>query len=242
MQAKEKERKEAEKERVEKIRVQEKEKVAKEKEKAQQIKEQEREKVQQIKEKEREKLELLKEKQKDQIAKEKEKVRLAKEREKEKREKERGKKNVEAEKKREQIAKAKAEKEEKPKRARSAYTYFFSEHMGILKQQNPSDTIPALAKKCGEQWKALEAQKKEKFLKLANDDKQRATRDRQNYIKTHPKRPMSGYMLFCQEFRKEIKEKEPNLSLTEVSVKAGHKWKQLSDAEKKKNFPRSSCF
>jgi len=83
----------------------------------------------------------------------------------------------------------------------------------------------------GKHWKH---KKKEKFLKLANDDKQRATRDRQNYIKTHPKRPMSGYMLFCQEFRKEIKEKEPNLSLTEVSVKAGHKWKQLSDAEKKK--------
>merc|ERR1712113_462085 len=44
-----------------------------------------------------------------------------------------------------------------------------------------------------------------------------------------PKRPMNGFFLFAQEFRK----KEPNLKVTEATKKAGDQWKNFTPIQKK---------
>ncbi|RLN36230.1 HMG1/2-like protein [Panicum miliaceum] len=48
-----------------------------------------------------------------------------------------------------------------------------------------------------------------------------------------PKRPPSAFFVFMEEFRKDYKEKHPNVKQVSVIGKAGgEKWKSLSDDEK----------
>lgn len=47
-----------------------------------------------------------------------------------------------------------------------------------------------------------------------------------------PKRPMTSYMMWFSSNRNEIKEKNPEASLTELSKIAGEMWREM-DAEKK---------
>lgn len=44
-----------------------------------------------------------------------------------------------------------------------------------------------------------------------------------------PKRPMSAYMLWLSEIREQIKQEYPGISVTELSKKAGEKWKLVED-------------
>ena len=44
-----------------------------------------------------------------------------------------------------------------------------------------------------------------------------------------PKKPMSGYMIWLNESRESIKKEYPGISITELSKKAGEKWKELGD-------------
>ncbi|KNA04843.1 hypothetical protein SOVF_195910 [Spinacia oleracea] len=49
-----------------------------------------------------------------------------------------------------------------------------------------------------------------------------------------PKRPMSGYFLFLEDFRKVYKEEHPDSKgVKEVAKEAGAKWKSMTDEEKK---------
>ncbi|XP_011407472.1 PREDICTED: FACT complex subunit Ssrp1-like [Amphimedon queenslandica] len=47
-----------------------------------------------------------------------------------------------------------------------------------------------------------------------------------------PKKPLSSYMLWLQEMRPSLKKKHPELSITEMSKKAGQLWKELKDKSK----------
>lgn len=49
-----------------------------------------------------------------------------------------------------------------------------------------------------------------------------------------PKRPMSGYFVFMEDFRKVYKEEHPDSKgVKEVAKEAGAKWKSMTDEEKK---------
>merc|ERR1711920_921387 len=48
--------------------------------------------------------------------------------------------------------------------------------------------------------------------------------------KNKPKRPLTGFFLFTNDFRK----LHPDMKLTELTKTAGLKWKALDDAKKKK--------
>lgn len=48
-----------------------------------------------------------------------------------------------------------------------------------------------------------------------------------------PKRSMSSFMFFANEKRKEVKDKEPLLKMTEIGKKLAEMWKELSASEKK---------
>ncbi|OMJ18732.1 High mobility group protein B3 [Smittium culicis] len=49
-----------------------------------------------------------------------------------------------------------------------------------------------------------------------------------------PKRPVSSYILFCNDYREKIKLLEPTLSSQDVSKRMGELWNGISDEEKKK--------
>jgi high mobility group protein B3 len=49
-----------------------------------------------------------------------------------------------------------------------------------------------------------------------------------------PKRPKTGYILFCGEKREEVKSKNKNMSATEITSKLAELWKKISEKDKKK--------
>merc|ERR1712227_755532 len=48
------------------------------------------------------------------------------------------------------------------------------------------------------------------------------------------KKPLSGFMLWLKENRPALKEKHPDLSVTDIARKGGEEWKKLSDKVKAK--------
>ncbi|ELP91313.1 hypothetical protein EIN_153200 [Entamoeba invadens IP1] len=48
-----------------------------------------------------------------------------------------------------------------------------------------------------------------------------------------PKKPQTAYMLYLNEHRAEIKEKFPDMKVTEVAKKAGENWKAMGEEDKK---------
>ena len=56
---------------------------------------------------------------------------------------------------------------------------------------------------------------------------------KKNKDSTHPKRPTNSYMLFSTQTRQKIKDKNPELKATEISVKLGEMWKTMTDKKKK---------
>jgi len=51
--------------------------------------------------------------------------------------------------------------------------------------------------------------------------------------KNAPKRALSAYMFFSQDWRERIKTENPEASFGEVGKLLGAKWKELNDSEKK---------
>ena len=58
-----------------------------------------------------------------------------------------------------------------------------------------------------------------------------------------PKRPQSAYFIWLNETRESIKEEFPGISVTDLSKKAGERWKEVKDKtvskKKKRNYLRS---
>ena len=47
-----------------------------------------------------------------------------------------------------------------------------------------------------------------------------------------PKKPLSGYIHFCNEIRSEITSKYPELKMTQMSHKLGQLWKELPESRR----------
>ncbi|KAG8346679.1 HMG box domain [Trypanosoma vivax] len=148
---------------------------------------------------------------------------------------------------------AKKKKEEKPKKPDdypkkplSSYLIFSNDHREKLKAENPDAKITEILQKLGQMWSDASEAVKEKYKKLAQEDKERFERELNEYKKSGgtefsrsakaknkdenaPKRAVSAFMFFSKEFRS----KHPNLSMTEGSKAAGAAWRELSDEKKK---------
>ncbi|GFH32695.1 HMG box domain-containing protein [Haematococcus lacustris] len=48
-----------------------------------------------------------------------------------------------------------------------------------------------------------------------------------------PKKPLSSYMIWCQENRERIKTDHPDMKLTEISSEMGRQWKEVDEDTKK---------
>jgi high mobility group protein B3 len=53
-----------------------------------------------------------------------------------------------------------------------------------------------------------------------------------------PKRPPSGFFLFCSRFRPKIKTTNPGISIRDVAKKLGEMWNNFSDSESSLTLPR----
>ena len=64
--------------------------------------------------------------------------------------------------------------------------------------------------------------------------KKKSTSDTEEEVKElKPKRAVSAYIYFATEFNEKTRKEKPELKITEISVLAGKKWGQMSDAEKR---------
>jgi len=147
------------------------------------------------------------------------------------------------------ISKKKEEKKEEkkinkhkdePKRSSSSYICFCKAKRKEVKDKFKDLNNQEIMVKLGELWKSLLENEKEKWDKEAEKDKERYKKDLEKFYKEHPdqvkkptiKRPLSAYVIYCNNKRNEIKDKNPSLVPTEIMSLLGKMWKDLSDKEK----------
>ena len=131
---------------------------------------------------------------------------------------------------------------EKPKGKISAYAFFVQmcreEH-----KKNPEVPVnfAEFSKKCSERWKTMSGKEKSTFDEMAKVDKVHYNQEMKDYGSAKggkkkdpnaPKRPLSGFFLFCSEFCSKIKSTNPGISIGDVAKKLGEVWNNLSDSEK----------
>ena len=144
---------------------------------------------------------------------------------------------------------------QKPKKPRTSYIFFSKDHQKQLRAVG--FTIPEVAKKCGEMWKALSDAEKEPYTKLWKADIKRyesqmkefeskgfyTNSDGKKAIETDPKkrfgndvvmprRPVSSYTWFVKTNMKKIKD-ENMLDAKEAMKECSKIWKSMTLKEKK---------
>ena len=151
--------------------------------------------------------------------------------------------------------KAEKEKEKKdpnaPKGAKNAFIFFCNEKRQEVKEENASLKATDITKKLGEMWKDEDEEEKERYKKMAEDDKKRYAEEIKEYepkegfknpkspkkskkVKsTAPKRALSAYLFFCQATREDLKKKNPSIKSSEILSELGKMWKTLSEKKKK---------
>ncbi|KAG9329161.1 hypothetical protein JZ751_007388 [Albula glossodonta] len=132
----------------------------------------------------------------------------------------------------------------KPKGRMSAYAYFVQTCREEHKKKNPEIPInfSEFSKKCSGRWKMMSDKEKSKFEDMAKQDKVRYEQEMKNYMPGNkgkkkkdpnaPKRPPSGFFLFCSEHRPKIKAQNPSLGIGDVAKKLGEMWNNLGDSNK----------
>ncbi|CAK6446380.1 unnamed protein product [Pipistrellus nathusii] len=133
---------------------------------------------------------------------------------------------------------------EKPKGRMSAYAVFVQTCREEHKKKTPEVPVnfAELSKKFSERWKTTSAKEKSKFDEMAKADKVRCDREMKDYGPAKggkkkkdpnaPKRPPSGFFLFCSEFRPKIKSTNPGIPVGDVAKQLGEMWNNLSDGGK----------
>nr|XP_042121927.1 high mobility group protein B3-like [Peromyscus maniculatus bairdii] len=133
----------------------------------------------------------------------------------------------------------------KPKGKVSTYAFFMQSCREEHKKKNPEVAVnfAEFSKKCSERWKTMSGKEKSKFDEMAKADKVRYDQEMKDYgpatggkkkkkDPNAPKRPLSGFFLFCSEFCPKMISTNPGISIGDVAKKLGELWNNLSDSEK----------
>eukprot|EP00793_Prasinoderma_coloniale_P005150 PRCOL_00000911-RA len=141
-----------------------------------------------------------------------------------------------------------------PKRARSAYSFFVAEQRPIVANKHKELKTHEIFKKVAEEWKKITDKQKQKYQKLADDDKVRFTEEegvwkaaggvkkskKQKKNKkakdpNAPKRPQTAFFAFAAANRPKLLEANPELKgkVTQITTLLGERWRSLTDEEKK---------
>lgn len=139
-----------------------------------------------------------------------------------------------------------------PKKAMSAFMYFAKLARSKIAADNPDGDFSTIGKLVGKAWRELSDEDKKKYEKMATEDQERYKQEMADYSAPSgdesesgkkkkgkkdpnaPKKPRSSYLLYSTKVRSEVKEQNPSASFSEVAKLIGEKWKEISDAEKKK--------
>ena len=131
---------------------------------------------------------------------------------------------------------------DEPKKPKSPYICFCSEMRAKVLEDEPKLDNKKIMSRLGELWKELSDTEKIKWSKIAAEDKKRYEGEMAQFLKDHPeevkkpaiKKPLTAYVIFCNEKRPEVTKKYPELGPKEIMSKLGELWKAESDESKKK--------
>ena len=111
-----------------------------------------------------------------------------------------------------------------------------------LEKSHPEMEAKDIIKELGNRWKDLSDEKKAKYVKMAEEDKERFSHEMSNYTpppesattkkSSGPKRGLTSYIFFCKDRRDAIKEENPEMSTKDITAELGRLWKSLSEEEK----------
>ena len=127
-----------------------------------------------------------------------------------------------------------------PKRGKTSYIFFCLEHRDHIKKKNPDMSAKDIIKELGTLWRNTPNDKKQKYVKMAESDKERYSGELTDYVPAHtdhseqklPKRSLTSYIFFCKEQRNLLKDQQTTLSTKDITTELGKKWKALSDEQK----------
>ncbi|KAJ4872353.1 High mobility group B protein 7 [Raphanus sativus] len=96
-----------------------------------------------------------------------------------------------------------------------------------LEAQVVETKAEAKKKKSAERKKSTSDEPKAKRVRKAKDEKKTSASNNK------PKRPLTAFFIFMNDFRKTFKEENPSSSVKDVAKQGGEKWKSLTEEEKK---------
>nr|XP_039325430.1 high mobility group protein B3-like [Saimiri boliviensis boliviensis] len=140
----------------------------------------------------------------------------------------------------------------KTKGKMSAYVFSVQTCREERKKKNPEVPVSfaEFSKKCSGRQKTMSGKQKSKFDEMAKADKERYDREMKDYGPAKggkkkkdpnaPKRPPSGFFLFCSEFHLKIKSTNPGISIGDVAKKLGEMWNNLNDSEKQPSVTKAA--
>lgn len=143
----------------------------------------------------------------------------------------------------------------KPTKPKSAYICFVQSIREDFQKENP-ETKPnfsEISKLASEKWKVLSESEKKKFVDLAVIDKERYAEASKIYETSDigiakqkeaklakkaakdpnkPKKPLSAFLFFSNEFRKSVKESHPEFKLGDIAKMLGQMWSKCENKSK----------
>nr|XP_039325461.1 high mobility group protein B3-like [Saimiri boliviensis boliviensis] len=136
----------------------------------------------------------------------------------------------------------------KPKGKVSAYAFFVQMCREEHKKKNPEVPVSfaEFSKKCSERWKTMSRKEKSKSDEMMKVDKVRYDQEMKGAAKggkkdpNAPKRPPSGFFLFCSEFCPKIKSTNPGISIGDVAKRLGERRNNLSDSGKRPSITKAA--
>eukprot|EP00127_Corallochytrium_limacisporum_P004249 Clim_evm194s157 gene=Clim_evmTU194s157 len=133
-----------------------------------------------------------------------------------------------------------------PKRAMSAFMFFGNDIRPQLRQEYPDAKITQIAAILGQRWKALPQKDRVKYEKMAAADKERYQQEKAHYVPppnlkkgkrkkdpNAPKRAMSAFMYYANDVRAVLRQKHPDLKITQIAQMIGEQWQNMNEKQRK---------
>jgi len=142
----------------------------------------------------------------------------------------------------------------KPKGAKSAYTYFTEEIREEKKANGEAYDIGTISKESSDKWKTMDEDDRKPYAKLAEKDKKRHLKEMESYVPPSdsdsedeapkkkkkkmkdpnaPKRNQSAYFLFSNKNRETVKQELGGTTkITEIASALGARWRGMTDKDK----------
>ncbi|AAS53155.1 AFL219Wp [Eremothecium gossypii ATCC 10895] len=119
-------------------------------------------------------------------------------------------------------------KEQSPRRPPAVYALYLKSIMPSVRSEHPNATFVELSRLANNKWKSMSDHQKKPYY----DESHRLFKEyhsaRAEIEKTlPPKRPSTGFILFCNDVRPHVAAEHPLLKTTDIVRLLGEKWKAL---------------